>query len=75
MRGNPDGSGIEEVFGHWSLDQDYTPNLVLDSEGGKIYWNMIEGSGGLWRANLDGTNIEEVVTGYVGNFTLDLEAE
>ena len=79
MRGNPDGSGIETIVkGHGihGTQGPYssgTTNLVVDSEGSKIYWNSNDSPGGLWRANLDGANIERLVTTRVRNFTLDLE--
>ena len=72
-RANPDGSDIEIIFHDHGLHPVDTTNLVVDSEGGKIYWNNSYINGGLWRANLDGTNIERLVTNPVANFTLDLE--
>ena len=75
---NPDGSGIETIFSdRSSIDWEYSTNLVVDSEGGKIYWNTELSvdfyGGGLWRANLDGTNPERLFTA-AKNFALDLEA-
>ena len=69
LRANPDGSAIETLVQRaW-----FATNLAVDSEGGKIYWNNTDTDGGLWRANLDGTNVEHIVTTPAGNFTLDLE--
>ena len=75
LRSNPDGSDLETVVPSDRFTayraSDVT-NLVVDSEGGKLYWN-VPGEG-LWCVNLDGTNIEQFVTTPVPNFTLDLEA-
>ena len=79
LRANPDGSGVETLF---DRRPDLEPTfdvrkLVVDSEGGKIYWNGDESTdrgGGMWRANLDGTNLERLTTIQTRGFALDLEA-
>ena len=80
LRANPDGSGVETLF---DRRPDLEPSfgvrkLVVDSEGGKIYWNGDESAdrgGGVWRANLDGTNLERLTTTQARGFALDLEAD
>ncbi len=77
IRNNPDGSDQETIVSRNAgiTNTFYMKNFAVDSEGGKIYWNQAQQlGGGLWRANLDGTDIEHIVTTLVQNFTLDLEA-
>ena len=77
LRVNADGSGLETIIDSYDYFSLRSSNLVVDSEGGKIYWNNSDDSddgGGMWRSNLDGTNVERLVTTPVRNFTLDLEA-
>ncbi len=60
LRTDVDGSRIEHVvggvMGWWSW-----PNLALSSAQGKVYWAGNDGVIG--RADLDGSNVEELVTG------------
>ena len=69
VRANLDGSDIEVLF-----SQSTTPDLlftyfqiVLDPAEGKIYWTKAVMSppeeGSILRANLDGSNVEEIITG------------
>ncbi len=71
QRANLDGTHVEDI-----IDVDATTGLgvleLLDLDGitmdgvsGKIYWSEST-IGKIWRANLDGTNIEEIVTGLSG---------
>ena len=71
-RANLDGSNIETLITEDELD--YDPNdwratsgsgLSLDMDGSKIYWT--DSVGRLRRANLDGSNIETIITGRSGN--------
>ena len=63
IRSNPDGSGQETIVSAKDGTNLYNVNdFVVDSEGGKLYWNSRDEDDGLCRVNLDGTNIEQVVT-------------
>ena len=64
-----DGSNIEDLITRSSLD---TPgDIALDVAGGKMYWTHTDwnpttqefSNGKIQRANLDGTNIQTVITG------------
>ena len=63
-RANLDGSGPEELFDGNAGD------IALDVSAGKMYWT---GSGGIRRANLDGSDVELVGEGGRG-LALDLAA-
>ena len=61
-RVNLDVSNIETVF----ITESDISNLTLDGDGDKMYWTKLEPStleSEIWRANLDGSNIETLVTG------------
>ena len=69
-RANLDGSNIETlVTTRFPTDDDglYIYDIVLDLTGGKIYWIVFHWrrihQGKIQRANLDGSNIETLVTG------------
>jgi hypothetical protein len=73
QRSNLDGSGIEDV-----VADGYGRRIAIDERGGKIYWGTTTASsgsppnvvistvGGLYRANLDGTN-QELVLAHEGD--------
>ncbi|SMO91272.1 T9SS type A sorting domain-containing protein [Gracilimonas mengyeensis] len=46
--------------------------IALDTENGKIYWADLQNSGAIERANLDGTEIETLVSGETTEGTLDI---
>ncbi len=58
-----DGSHVELLV----PDVGYGSGLVLDLDGGKMYWTLWDGvhgnDEGLYRANLDGSQVEALVTG------------
>ena len=55
-----DGSNFETLL--YGLS--YPSNLILDMDGGKIYWvNNKKDNIHIWRANLDGSNFETHITG------------
>ncbi len=69
-RADLDGGAIEELPLDVPFD-DYPVDLAIDSAAGKLYWtNSPEGK--IQRANLDGSNVEDVVTG-VTAFSLALD--
>ena len=72
-RSDPDGSDVEDVL----TDLDDSPGAVaLDPEEGKVYWAVGDyfRYGELLRANLDGSEMEYVVSdGEVVGFDLDLQ--
>lgn len=55
-RANLDGSGIETLVSGNGVGQ-----IALDLMGAKVYWTDVSGSTGLYRADLDGTNVEHIV--------------
>ena len=65
-RANLDGSNRETLIGGRLSDRAYRHNLSIDEHGGKIYW--VEESTPpkiteiVYRANLDGSNVEAVIT-------------
>ena len=58
-----DGSHVELLV----PNAGYSFGLALDLDGGKMYWTVFEGTHGsekgLYRANLDGSQVEALVTG------------
>lgn len=68
QRANLDGTEIEVL-----LDSPGTHRqLALDVEAGKMYW-VDNGSDNILRANLDGSNVEELVSGFdAESMALDL---
>ncbi len=62
IRANLDGSGIE-VLATGGRPSDVT----LDVAGGKMYWTDWAGSSNVWRANLDGSDAEVVISGEFSN--------
>ena len=62
QRSNLDGSGrIEDLVTESRGPRPYV--LALDVVGGKMYWIDYEGGGKIRRSNLNGSNIENLVTG------------
>ena len=66
QRANLDGSNVEALVKTNELE--FPESVVLDVENGKMYWTLWEEAGGvdvLWfqiqRANLDGSNVEDLV--------------
>ena len=62
-RANLDGSSSEIVV---AQDSTMTPiSIALDMAGGKMYWrdNLWPGEGRIRRADLDGSNLQDIVTG------------
>jgi MYXO-CTERM domain-containing protein len=65
-----DGSHVESLVEGFTLD-DYHVDLALDPGGGKLYLGN-NGLGKIQRANLDGTGLEDIVTGtYVFAIAVD----
>jgi|GEM_PF-5770027 len=62
-KSNLDGSGEVEVVD--LPDNHFVVNILLDTEQSKIYWgNRSLTNPGIYRANTDGTNVENVLPGY-----------
>ena len=67
-RSNLDGTKVEAIV---TTSPDSPGDLALDLERGKIYWTYVEynadtkkySNGRIQRANLDGTNVQTIVTG------------
>ena len=81
QRANLDGSNIETL-----VTKLETPvGIALDGDGGKMYWtnagsvdvfgNKILGSGNVQRANLDGSNIETLITKLEAPFGIALDVD
>ncbi len=68
-RVNLDGTDIQLVAG--GLDS--VTGIFLDVSGGKIYW-LDEGQDKIQRADLDGANVEDLITG-LSNDPLDLAVD
>jgi len=66
LRANLDGSGVDPLVTHG----DGIHGVAVDPIGGHVYW----GSGsGIFAANLDGSNVEDLIVGIAPNYlTLDL---
>ena len=78
QRANLDGTNIEDLV---TVGLSHPLGLTLDVAGGKIYWTNSSFHPGPWpgldkiqRANLDGTNVEDLVTtGLVAASGIDLD--
>ena len=68
-RVNLDGTDIQTV----AVGLDSVTGIYLDVVGGKIYW-LDEGEDKIQRANLDGANVEDLITG-LSNDPLDLAVD
>jgi len=74
-RCKPDGASHELLL---TLDtHNYVRGLALDPVGGKIYWSSsdgyVAGNGKIRRANLDGTAVEDLVTGMIYPYAIALD--
>ncbi len=78
QRANLDGSGVEDLITGIGGDVTYTM-LALDSGAGKMYWPVVQGdkvsqkSNKIQRANLDGSGVEDFITGLVAPSGLALD--
>jgi len=70
QRANLDGSAVEDLviypFNQYNQPTVFPSDIVLDLQHGKMYWSsFILGAGNdiIFRANLDGTHVEEVLSG------------
>ena len=68
-RANLDGTDIQLVTGALGS----VAGIYLDVAGGKVYW-LNHGKGKIQRADLDGTNVEDLITG-LSNDPLDLAVD
>ena len=78
-RGDMDGSGPKEMLLDWTDGLIEPRGLGLDVAAGKMYWadaGTYTGNGGIRRANLDGTFVENLVNGlpFVSDLELDVAA-
>ena len=81
QRANLDGSNIETLV----TELETPVGIALDGNGGKMYWtnagsvdvfgNKIPGTGAIQRANLDGSNIETLVTEQEAPFGIALDVD
>lgn len=66
----PDGSAVEEVF---TVDTSAI-DIAIDATGGKFYWTE-RFTHSIHRANLDGTNVEEIaIVDIADPFSIELDA-
>ena len=56
-RANPDGSGVEWVTNTHAF------GVAVDPVGEHLYWNSGV-TGGLWRADLDGNDAQQILSGW-----------
>ncbi len=73
MRSNPDGTNPQEVI-HFDTNASTYGGVAVHEGLGKVYW-VRRAPGGLFRANLDGTEIEDLTPPNPQNFdsiTIDL---
>lgn len=70
QRASLDGSNVEDLVtvlgAPWAI--------ALDPEAGKMYWTNAESSIGVTRANMDGSDAEQLIAGFAGGIALDLAA-
>ena len=72
QRANLDGSNVEDLV---TIGQSSSPGIALDISNGKMYWTHSEWNsataeftnGKIQRANLDGSNVEDLVTTGLGD--------
>lgn len=74
-----DGSGVQTLVDLRTrlggVDGDYLPRYIaLDPAGGKMYWTDSV-AGKIQRANLDGSNIETLVSGFTGGGLRDIKLD
>ena len=81
QRANLDGSNVEDLV---TVGLSHPLGLTLDVTAGKMYWTNTSFWTGPWpghdkiqRANLDGTNVEDLLTvlGVAGGIALDVSAD
>jgi len=81
-RANLDGTDVETIYNPHALNADkvgriHSPTITLDTIAEKISWDNMWGPWGMTRADLDGTNIEDIiilpVNGGVFNIRVDAE--
>ena len=70
-RANLDGSEMEDLFVE---DNAGIRDITLDTTGGKMYWSNSR-SKSIHRANLDGTDLEGIVTGLDGPIGITVDSE
>jgi len=75
LRCQPDGSELELLL---AFDiRHYPRGLAIDPVGGKLYWSSSHGTqasdGKIRRANLDGSGLEDLVTGMIYPFGMALD--
>ncbi len=56
-RATLNGGGVQDLITGLNNPGD----LELDFENGNVYWTLTDPPGGIWRAKLDGTNVEPVI--------------
>jgi hypothetical protein len=70
-----DGSGAENLV---TQDLVHPGGIALDLQRGKMYWTDVEGNldgrGKIQRSDLDGLNVETLITGVDEAYGLDLDA-
>ncbi|MHC4176255.1 MAG: Ig-like domain-containing protein, partial [Planctomycetota bacterium] len=73
-RADLDGSNVETIFADASMGPEF---LAVDSVGGKIYWGTSGAGGGLYRANLDGSEVELLfdATSYHNTYPVNVELD
>ena len=78
QRAELDGSGVVDLVSIAKPNQ-FSPlsNIALDRSGGKIYWNNWLNRSTIKRANLDGSNVQDVITGLQSprDIALDISSE
>ena len=71
QRANLDGSQLEELTRYIGPGRGGFNDIVLDVAAGKMYWSVYDadndGSGRIQRANLDGSQMENLITGSPGS--------
>ena len=78
LRANLNGTGIETLVITRSTPQSTHSyfNIVLDTAAGKMYWTVSGAANAgrkIQRANLDGTNVEDLVTEVIGPESIALD--
>ncbi len=69
MRVKYDGSGHESILDISGPAKDHYWQLEIDPDGKKMYWTN---DYSIWRANLDGSNAELIVSNHEAPFPIDL---
>jgi hypothetical protein len=71
LRGSVDGSGATVLI---DLGGTSAESLAVDHTAGKLYWG-VSGTGAIGRANLDGTDVESLLTVSSGDGLLSIEID